>query len=140
MSERGALDGVMVSFSQVLHALSLRAKRGVESGARQRSRMTLVVLLWGALAVVVLGAGAARATPAHDAVGGGNSRPATTATSGPRHAAAKTTKVVHSPYALAAAADSAAPKPGSHEKDKLENLLHSRVCDGTKIVASWRLM
>jgi hypothetical protein len=103
--------------------MSLRAKRGVESGARQRSRMTLVVLLWGALAVVVLGAGAARATPAHNAVGGGNSRPAPTATSGPRHAAAKTTKVVHSPYALAAAADSAAPKPGSPVKGHSATML-----------------
>jgi hypothetical protein len=27
--------------------------------------------------------------------------------------------------------EAASPKPGSHEKDKLENLLHSRVCDGT---------
>jgi hypothetical protein len=103
--------------------VSLRAKRGLDSGARQRSRMTPVVLLSGALAVVMLAAGAAHATPAHDAAGGGNSRPVPTATSRPKHAAAKTTKVVHSPYALAAAADSAAPKPGSPVKGHSATML-----------------
>jgi hypothetical protein len=95
--------------------VSLRARtRAEEARDRQRRRMTLIVLFWGALAFAVIMAGSAWATPAAGTGAAGASSRATAATaSRPKGGVRKTHKVVHSPYALAAASHSAAPAPGT---------------------------